>query len=137
LLSKDFTQNRKAFTILIQNEIFRFVRALAANDYETAFSLIEEGKRTEESPAWSIAKLEAALKGYYETGHSKICIDQKARSPKNTLIQTDLEEGYWHVQQILIDPEENNDWAITFKISIEHSREILKPSIELIQIQSL
>jgi len=130
LFGSDIFRNVKAVTILIRNEVFQFVRALAAKDYETALSLVERG-------SWGIEKLEETFEDYYATNHSRICIDQKARSPKNTLIKTDLEEGYWNVQQILIDPNDNNDWVIHFRIHLERCRSLSLLHLELVGFQNL
>ena len=42
---KDVTKDERAFTVLVRNEIFRFVRALARGDYQEAGSMVAAGSR--------------------------------------------------------------------------------------------
>ena len=109
----DITTNEKEFTVLVRNAVFGVLRMLARKDWKAAVALIEPGNFTHD-------KLEAALTPFFEE-HATLRIDPKARSPQNTRIVS-KDEGAWHVQQILIDPEEANDWALSFDIDLARSR---------------
>ncbi len=130
----DITKNRKAFTIQIRNEIFQFVRALSRHDIEMALSILEGFSATNSS--WTTEKIEQILKDYYSSEHSRICTDTRARHPKNTLISQE-DSSVWKVQQVLIDPEENNDWGLDFEIPLEDSRRESKPILKLMRIAPL
>ena len=43
----------------------------------------------------------------------------------------------WRVQQMLIDPDEANDWVAEFDINLAESRASGEPSMRLLRIGSL
>ncbi|MBC7692907.1 MAG: DUF3516 domain-containing protein [Methylotenera sp.] len=120
---------KKAFVIAVRNEVFRFVRALALEDYEAAAELCHP---------FSADAIKAMLQPYY-TDHQQIRTDPPARSQKNTRLDESSEksDGTWLIEQTLIDPEEHNDWSVHFKLNLALSREKLQPCLELIGIGSL
>ncbi len=150
----DVTRNRKAFTILVRNEIFRFVKSLAAKDYEAVLAILEgvpesvpeSGPDSEsnsepnseiEEPQWTLDRLADCMQDYYDSEHLKMRTDTEARSAKFTLIEYREQEQQWEIQQILVDPDGHNDWAIDFSLNIEHSRHISKPALKLVKIGPL
>jgi hypothetical protein len=56
--------------------------------------------------------------------------DPKARNPENTRIVS-KDDGVWRVEQILLDVEEANDWALVLAIDLRRSREEARPVLEL------
>ena len=132
----DITRNRKTFTILVRNEVFRFLRGLAGEDYETVLSIIEP-LQEHENAAWTIDKIKQIMEDYYSSDHSRICTDTKARSPKHTLITPDPDGRIWQVQQIITDPDEHNDWSIDLSIHLEASRNASRPILKLLKIGSV
>ncbi|WP_437910794.1 DUF3516 domain-containing protein [Sorangium sp. So ce327] len=126
----DVTRNVKEFTVLVRNELFFFLRALARRDYEVAAEMVEG----EEAP-WTADRLDEALRGYYAE-HAAIRTDPAARSPSNTIIHPAEDGGSWVVQQIIADPEDHNDWMLDCKVDIDRSREAGRPVIVLRRIAS-
>jgi CHASE3 domain sensor protein len=43
----------------------------------------------------------------------------------------------WRIQQMLVDPEEHNDWVAEFEVDLAASRAAGEPAIELRRIGSL
>jgi hypothetical protein len=43
----------------------------------------------------------------------------------------------WRVQQMLVDPEEDNDWVAEFAVDLGESRSLGEPSLRLRRIGSL
>jgi hypothetical protein len=43
----------------------------------------------------------------------------------------------WRVQQMLVDPEEHNDWVAEFEIDLAESRKVSEPVLRLRRIGSL
>jgi len=43
----------------------------------------------------------------------------------------------WRVQQMLVDPEENNDWVAEFDVDLAESRKSGEPFLRLRRIGSL
>ncbi len=116
----------KKLQILIRNEIFKFIRACATQDWEEALSLLSTPPAESELPIWTVDSLQSVLREYFASGHSRICTDTKARFPKNTIttaLQADHPQSeQLSVQQILVDPEGLNDWSAEFFIDLEKSR---------------
>ncbi len=124
-------QSKKELTILIRNEVFRFVKFLANRDYEGALGQLN-------SPInWDRLKLEEKLQLYYSSDHSRICIDPKARHPQYMTVTSDAADQVWLIQQTLIDPEENNDWVIDFRLDRTHCSVDSPLPLELIAIKAL
>ena len=43
----------------------------------------------------------------------------------------------WRVQQMLVDPEEHNDWVAEFEVDLTQSRQTGEPALRLRRIGSL
>lgn len=112
--------------MLVRNEIYRLLRALAARDYEAAAEIVSGGETV-----WKPGELDKALAPFYAE-HGYIRIDPEARSPKNTMITPG--EAAWEVKQIILDPEEDNDWMLEVTIDLERSRETVRPVLHLRRI---
>jgi hypothetical protein len=122
----DVTRDSKAFTVLVRNEIYRLLRALAARDYEAAAEIVAGGETV-----WKPGELDKALAPFHAE-HAYIRIDPEARSPKNTMITPG--DTAWEVKQIILDPEEDNDWMLEVTIDLERSREAVRPVLHLRRI---
>jgi superfamily II RNA helicase len=123
----DVTRDPKQFTVLVRNEMYRLLRALAAKNWDAA-AQIAGGTGPE---PWSAAQIEASLAPYFAE-HGVIRTDPKARIPSNT--QVEQREGFWDVKQIVCDPEEHNEWVIECVIDLDLSRAAAAPVIRLTRI---
>lgn len=121
----DFTRDEKAFGILIRNETFALVRALARKRYEDAGAALSNGKE------WSVARFEEALAPYF-ADYSEIRTDAVARAPKHVRIDRDGER--MRVEQKLVDPEEHVDWYLELEVDLEKSRVQGEPVLSLVAI---
>jgi hypothetical protein len=126
----DITWDKKAFTIMIRNEVFRFVKCLSQGRYDEAVAVL--GGDPVSTP--TADALKSQMQVYFE-GHSRLMTDQKARSPLHARVTPDAKA--WKVQQILVDEEEHNDWAIDLSVDVSASREAGAPVISLVQITNL
>jgi superfamily II RNA helicase len=122
----DITRDMRAFTVQIRNEVFRFVRTLAAGDAEGALALIEGG-------TWTIPLLSSAVNPYFDE-HEAIVTDRQARHPQHCRVKPQKDPEGWRVEQTLIDPAEHNDWQVSFFIDRQKSREQNRPVLELLKI---
>jgi hypothetical protein len=111
----DVTSDPRAFTVLVRNEVFAFVRALARRDYAAAMTIVEGATE----PAWTAMKIEEALRPFFAE-HVRLLTDPKARSPEHTRIT--MGEHQWKIEQVLCDPEDANDWALVFTIDLDRAR---------------
>ncbi len=117
--ARDITRDAKKFTGLIRSKVFAFISALNKNDYDLALESISEKKG---QPAWTSEQL---LTNYetYRVDHKGIRLDPEARNVRHTYIKQMPEIKTWHLQQMLIDEEETNDWVLEFDIDLVRSRE--------------
>ncbi len=129
LQAPDITRNKREFTALIRTHIFRFLRALSIEDYHSALADIAPG-------AWTADTLAAALDPYY-TDHQRIRLDNEARNGRHTYIEPSEDQKTWSISQVLIDPEEHNDWQCTFTVDLAQAREESAPTLVLQSIGSI
>ncbi|MBX3229559.1 MAG: DUF3516 domain-containing protein [Labilithrix sp.] len=123
---KDITHDVKAFTVLVRNEVFRLVRALARGDFPEAGRIVA---RTPEEASGEGARIQKALEPFWTT-HRSIRVDPEARAPKHTAIDRGM-EGVWRVRQVLLDEEEDNDWYFDVTIDLARSRDASRPVLTL------
>ncbi len=129
----------KQLQVVIRNEVFKVIRALSTRDYEEALSLLQPNlsgaAAANELPVWTADGLKSTLDVYFNSGHSRICTDSKARWPKNTVFADAKENQQMTVQQILVDPEEQNNWMAEFKVNTEETRKSgARPTITLVKV---
>ncbi len=104
-------KNRRAFTVLVRNELFRRVQ-LAALQRDDDLAALDP------DVAWS-----EALDAYFED-HDAILTGGPARSPALCVIdESDAATGIWHVEQTIDDPEGDHDWRIRADVDLEASAE--------------
>jgi hypothetical protein len=124
-LAADLTRNVRGFTVMIRNEVFRFVRALSNRRYDEALELVEFD--------WGSHDLEQKMEQYYQD-HSRILTDPKARAPQYLTIGSSQGGKTWKVEQVLIDLDEHNDWRVEFELDLDQSRELGKPKLKLMGV---
>ena len=114
------SRDQRAFTLLIRNEVFRIVRALAFDQFQEVIDLLEID--SEKPDALNAEDLKAMADSFYED-HESIRIDPDARNPKNTLIEKEPGNTTWKVQQRILDPEQHNDWCLDLILDLEKSQQ--------------
>lgn len=103
--------NRRAFTVLVRNELFRRVQ-LAALQRD------EELSELDPDVDWP-----AVLDAYY-ADHDEILAGGPARSPRLVAIdETDAAAGVWRVEQTIDDPAGDHDWRIRGEVDLAASAE--------------
>lgn len=103
--------NRRAFTVLVRNELYRRVQ-LAALERD------DELAELDPDAAWP-----EALDRYY-TDHDDILTGPAARSPRLvTIDETDAAAGVWRVEQVIDDPAGDHDWRIRAEVDLRASAE--------------
>ncbi|GAA5083771.1 DEAD/DEAH box helicase [Microbacterium yannicii] len=103
--------NRRAFGVLVRNELFRRVQLAA---------LQRDDELTELDPDvdWP-----AALDAYFDE-HDEILTGGPARSPRLvTVDETDAASGVWRVEQTIDDPAGHHDWRIRGVVELAASVE--------------
>jgi superfamily II RNA helicase len=131
----DVTRDTKAFTASIRNKVFTFLRGLVVADYEQAISHLASPLDADGQP-WTADRLDKILQDY-EAGHQHLCLDPNARNACHTYVLPSEDKKSWRVQQMLVDPEEHNDWVAEFEIDLAESRKVSEPVLRLRRIGSL
>jgi hypothetical protein len=151
--AQDITRDTKAFTAAIRNRIFVFLRGLVIADYEAALSNLstvagradpalrdqdaqQRVPTDAEGQPWTADRLRAAVEAY-ELEHERICLDPNARNARHTYVVPSEDKKSWRVQQMLVDPEEDNDWVAEFEVDLAQSRALGEPFLQLRRIGGL
>ncbi|MGA2869299.1 MAG: DUF3516 domain-containing protein [Verrucomicrobiota bacterium] len=132
---QDITRDTKAFTGSIRNRVFSFLRGVAIGDFEAAIANLSSPQDAEGQP-WTAARLEQTLAAY-QADHKYICLDPNARNVRHTYVTPAEDRKTWRVQQMLVDPEENNDWVAEFEVDLMESRKLGEPILKLRRLGSL
>jgi hypothetical protein len=125
----DITSDERAFTILVRNALFSFLRSLVREDLENAAQLVSGSE-----PAWNVMRFRTAFNDFWPE-HKSIRLDPEARAPKHLRI-TERNPELWRFEQVICDPEDLNDWALFGTIDIAASRTAGHPVIKLERIGS-
>ena len=131
----DITRDVKNFTAAIRNRIFTFLRGLVIEDFEPAIATLTS-PNDDAGQTWTAARLLQVLDDYHKD-HQRICLEPNARNIRHTYVTPAEEKKSWRVQQMLVDPEESNDWVAEFEVDLAESRKIGEPALRLKRIGSL
>jgi hypothetical protein len=85
---------------------------------------------------WTAARLQQALEEYYKE-HEYIRLDPEARNLRHTYVIPSEDKRTWRIQQMLVDPNEHNDWVAEFEVDLARSRENGEPVMRLRRVGSL
>jgi len=103
--------NRRAFGVLVRNELFRRVQLAALQRDDELVEL-------DPDVDWP-----AALDAYFDD-HDEILTGGAARSPRLvTVDESDAASGVWRVEQTIDDPAGDHDWRIRGVIDLAASEE--------------
>jgi superfamily II RNA helicase len=98
--------NRRAFTVLVRNELFRRVQLAALQDDDALIAL-------DPDIDWP-----GALDDYFDE-HDEIITGGPARSPRLCVVdETDAAAGVWRVDQTIDDPAGDHDWRIRAEVDL-------------------
>jgi superfamily II RNA helicase len=152
--ARDITRDAKAFTASIRNRIFTLLRALAIADYEAAVELLNtagagseasiepDREKPPATPAppqvdvWTVDRFQGIMDAYH-ADHAQLRLDPEARNIRHTYVTPSDEKRTWRVQQMLVDPDDNNDWVAEFDVDLAKSREAEVPVMTLQRIGPL
>ena len=150
--AQDITRDTKAFTAAIRNRIFVFLRGLVIGDYEQAIANLSTAAGSADLPVgqdaqqrvptgaedqpWTAGRLHAAMEAY-EAEHHHLCLDPNARNARHTYVIPAEDKKSWRVQQMLVDPEGDNDWVAEFEVDLAQSRLAGEPFLCLRRIGGL
>jgi hypothetical protein len=118
--------NRRAFTVLVRNEMFRRVQLAALQKDDELGEL-------DPDVDWS-----AALDSYFDE-HDEILTGGPARSPALCVIdETDaVAQGIWRVEQTIDDPAGDHDWRVRAEVDLEASAEEGTALVRVLEVRRL
>jgi hypothetical protein len=131
----DITRDVKAFTAVIRNRLFIFLRGLVIADFEQAITNLNSPLDTDGHP-WTATRLKQLMEAYL-VDHDHLCLDPNARNVRHTYVTPAEDKKSWRVQQMLVDSEGDNDWVAEFEIDFAESRKSGEPFLRLRRIGSL
>ncbi|GAA5034098.1 DEAD/DEAH box helicase [Microbacterium fluvii] len=118
--------NRRAFTVLVRNEMFRRVQLAALQDDDALAAL-------DPDVDWS-----GALDRYYDE-HASMLTGGPARSPR--LLQIDEADaaasGLWRLEQTIDDPAGDHDWRIRGEVDLAASEEAGTAVVRIVEVVRL
>jgi superfamily II RNA helicase len=125
----DITRDTRDFTAAIRHRIFSFLRGLVNQDFETALGFLNSSEDAQGQP-WTAARLQDCVKSYYSE-HQGLCLDPNARNLRHTYVTPAEDRRSWRVQQMLVDPDDYNDWVAEFEVDLPASRAAGEPVLKL------
>jgi superfamily II RNA helicase len=131
----DITRVARAFTAAIRNRIFIFLRGLVVADYEAAIANLDSPLDAD-GQAWTPERLDKIMQDY-EAEHERLCLDPNARNVRHTYVKPADDRKTWLVQQMLVDPQGDNDWVTEFEVDLIESRQKSAPVLKLRRIGGL
>ena len=122
------TDNPRAFKVMVRNAMFYRVE-LFANEKERQLGTLDAGTD------WDEDRWADAMDDYFED-YDDLFTDAQARSPHMLIIDDDekAHPGIWKLRQILSDPEDNHDWAMTAEVDLAASNDTGTPVIRMIDV---
>jgi len=119
--------NRRAFLVLVRNELFRRVQLAALDRADQLGELDAEDGMDEDK--WG-----NALDAYFAE-HDSIGTGPAARGPRMLLVEEEPER--WRVRQILDDPAGDHDWGIEAEVDLAASDEAGEAVVRTISMRRL
>ena len=135
--ASDITYDKKRFINMVRQRIFQIMGSLAKQDFADVLdSLAEdlaEGEMLadENGTPWTEKRL-LEIMAAYTAEHHKFRMDVEGRALAHTIVT--YEGNTMHVQQMLQDEEEFNDWSIDFELNLDECREAGVPLLKLLRI---
>lgn len=128
----DITADRKSFTIMLRNEVWRVVQALARKNYHRAAEILS-GLRPPQAALVDAARLERAMSEYFSE-YEVLRSDPQARHPK--FLQCDSSNDEWLLRQTLVDPDDDLAWSIELRVNLTQCRQEGRLMLELLGIRN-
>lgn len=133
----DITYDKKRFLGMVRQRIFQIMGNLAKQDFAAVLDSLaddlEEGQMLVdgEGKPWTEPML-MEIMAAYTAEHHKFRLDVEGRALAHTIVT--YEGDVMHIQQMLQDEEEFNDWSIDFEINLADSREAGIPLLKMLRI---
>jgi superfamily II RNA helicase len=136
-VAADITYDKKHFIVMVRQRIFQLMSALQKQAYGDVLDMLAddlaEGQMLVdgEGKPWTENGL-MEIMAAYTAEHHKFRLDVEGRSLHHTIIT--YEGDIMHVQQMLQDEEDFNDWSIDFDVNLAECRDAGMPLLKMKRI---
>lgn len=133
----DITYDKKRFLGMVRQRIFQIMGSLAKQDFASVLDSLADDLAEGEILAdatgapWTEKRL-LEIMAAYTAEHHKFRMDVEGRALAHTIVT--YEGDTMHVQQMLQDEEDFNDWSIDFDISLAESKSVGIPLLKMARI---
>ena len=133
----DITYDKKRFINMVRQRIIQIMGSLAKQDFADVLDSLAEDLAEGEMLAdgngspWTEKRL-LEIMAAYTAEHHKFRLDVEGRALAHTIVT--YEGSTMHVQQMLQDEEDFNDWSIDFELNMDECREAGVPLLKLVRI---
>ena len=133
----DITYDKKRFLGMVRQRIFQIMGNLAKQDFAAVLDSLADDLEEDqmlvdgEGKPWTEPML-MEIMAAYTAEHHKFRLDVEGRALAHTIVT--YEGDVMHIQQMLQDEEEFNDWSIDFEINLADSREAGIPLLKMLRI---
>lgn len=133
----DITYDKKRFLGMVRQRIFQIMGSLAKQDFASVLDSLAddlaEGEMLADATGapWTEKRL-LEIMAAYTAEHHKFRMDVEGRALAHTIVT--YEGDTMHVQQMLQDEEDFNDWSIDFDISLSESKSTGIPLLKMARI---
>lgn len=107
------TRDQAAFFRLVRGVVFDFLKRLWQGDEAGALERVSWTEEAAQSPG---IRMEA-----FREARGQLRLDPEARNAKHFHVAPEEGKRLWRVEQILVDPEEWNDWSAIFLVDLAAS----------------
>lgn len=114
-LARDLGADPRAVAARARTELHRLLGALARRDWEEALAAIRQPSGGD-LPEWTPEGFASAMAPFFAE-HAAVVTTPAARSPAHTVVRQ-AEPRLWEVQQRMVDPEGDDDWAIFARVDL-------------------
>ena len=124
----DITSNRRAFKVMVRNQVFSWVQYLSRADW-AALEAVETAPGVDEK--WTRERLWAAATAFKEA-HGALRTDPAARG--NEWFDVEEHRDHWTVRQVLLNEAEDADWTLVARVDLDRSRTEERAVVQLVSI---
>ena len=135
-VAADITYDKKRFINMVRQRIFQLMSSLQKQAFGDVLDLLAddlaEGQMLVdgEGVPWTEKRL-LEIMASYVAEHHKFRLDVEGRAMAHTIVT--YEGEIMHVQQMLQDEEEFNDWSIDFDVDLKECREAGLPLLKMVR----
>jgi superfamily II RNA helicase len=125
-----YTRRKAEFQRQLRNHLQTLLTALARYQVEAALALVEPFDSNKRP--WSAERLQRLLDAYHEV-REQIRLDPEARNSRHL---HRAEDGVT-IHQVIVDPEDQNDWVLRLTLDVEKSDQSQSPVLRLESLEPL